>query len=100
MAAKTKPKPKPMRQVLLYFPHSIELGKRTPSVELAEKPSRVWTLAGKDPDVPPSLPISPVHGWGCFLEDFVHDWNWRKGQFHYASRVSSGQQWLLLEYEK
>jgi len=90
-----------MRQVLIYFPHELEIGKGpAPALELLEEPSRVWTLyLETDEDHPPSLPIRPKHLNGAFLEDAVHDWNWRNGKFRYYSRVVPGHVWLLLEYE-
>jgi len=49
---------------------------------------------------PPKLPFTPVHTENAFLEDHVHDYVLRQGQFHYYSRVTdltkSGV-WLLFE---
>ena len=89
-----------MRQRLLYFPHELKMGERAPAVAVEEKPSRVWTLYEEtDPDREPELPIRPVHLRGAFLEDYVHDWNWKDGQMRYYTRVMPGRVWLLLEYE-
>lgn len=51
-----------------------------------ERPSRVWTL------------IVPRHNVNAFVEDEMHDWNIRNEVFRYASRVSEGSVWLLLEF--
>jgi hypothetical protein len=90
-----------MEQRLFFYPHKLEVGKgRAPGVPLDRKPKRVWTLyqAHGEDDLP-ELPMRPQHGFNAFLEDFVHDWNWRNGMFRYYSRVSQGEQWLLLEFE-
>lgn len=69
------------------------------SHDLSLKPTRVWTLVyEKDENKVPSLPIHPVHDANAFLEDEVHDWNWRRRKFRYYSRVTSGKVWILLEY--
>ena len=69
-------------------------------VPLDRKPDRVWTLYGwGHAKKPPKLPFLPVHRCGAFLEDSVHDWNWRGGKFYYSSRVADHPVWLLLEYE-
>jgi hypothetical protein len=68
-------------------------------VPLDKKPKRVWTLySHTDPKKPPKLPITPIHLHGAFLEDYVHDWNWRGGKFYYGSRVMDRPVWVLLEY--
>lgn len=91
-----------MRQVLVYFPHEMRIGHRTPPVDVPgeqEKPARVWTLyRHTDPDAPPPLPFVPRHHVNAFLEDYVHDWTWRAGRLHYGSRAVPGKVWLLLEY--
>jgi hypothetical protein len=63
------------------------------------EPNRVWTAVyNHDENKPPDLPCTPVHGYGWFAEDYMHDWNWRKGMLDYSSRVSDGPVWVLLEY--
>lgn len=68
-------------------------------VRCEREPKRVWTLqhhttvAGR-----PELPFAPVHLTNAFLEDKIHDWNWRAGVLTYRSRVADGPVWLLLEY--
>ena len=91
-----------MEQRLVFFPHTLELGKGLPpALELPERPSRVWTLYEyEDENTPPELPYAPQHMRNAFLEDFMHDWTWRNGQFRYFSRVTRGRVWLLLEYRK
>lgn len=90
-----------MRQRVVYYPHTLKLGSSPPTIEVDEEPQRVWTLfanRGEEAN-PPALPISPRHNVNAFLEDKVHDWNWKRGKFRYASRVCEGRVWLLLEYE-
>lgn len=90
-----------MRQALVYFPHALVIGVRTPPIDLAEEPRRVWTLYHhRDPETAPSLPIVPIHFTNAFLEDIVHDWVWRDGKFWYYTRAIDGRVWLLLEYDK
>jgi len=63
-------------------------------------PKYVWTLFREtDKNVKPILPIKPIHHQNAFLEDKMHDWDIRKGNFYYYSRVCEGEVWLLLEYE-
>lgn len=88
------------RQALAYVHGELKIGRRPPTVEVAEEPARVWSLPRHtDPDAPPSLPFRPVHRENAWLEDRVHDWNWRAGRLTYASRVTGGRVWLLLEYD-
>lgn len=95
-----------MRQKLLWLsewePSPSERGAmRAKPVRLAKKPDRVWTLSGhRDQSQPPTLPFYPTHGYDAFLDDYVHDWNWRSGVFRYYSRVANGPVWLLLEYAR
>lgn len=70
-----------------------------------EVPFRVWTVyTHTKEDSPPSLPSSPKHLDGFFLEDFTHDWTIRGGKegkyLVYGSRVSGGGVWVLLEFVK
>jgi hypothetical protein len=73
-------------------------------VQLSDHPTqpyRVWTLydCGTDPNQPPSLPITPVHNRGAFLEDRIHDWMILKGNLlKYYSRVVEHSTWILIEY--
>jgi hypothetical protein len=48
-------------------------------VEMAKKPDRVWTVLVQEPEIP----FEPVHFENAFLEDYVHDWDWRNGWFRY-----------------
>ena len=89
-----------MRQEVFFFPHVNELGKAAPSVKMKFEPKRVWTLFHDIGGVAPSLPIVPRHHGNAFLEDRIHDWNWKNGLFRYGSRVASGKVWLLLEFEE
>ena len=96
-----------MRQKLLWLGERDSVtsvaGKapRAKPVRLAEKPDRVWTLYGDyDEQHKPQLPFAPMHLHGAFMEDYVHDWNWRGGVFRYYSRVVNGPTWVLLEYKK
>lgn len=93
------------RQELLW----IEKGKNTGGTALRcdpvifdkEIPKYVWTLFNEtNKNIKPTLPIKPVHHVNAFLEDRIHDWNVRKEKFYYYSRISTGEVWLLLEYEE
>lgn len=88
-----------MRQVVVFYPHELKLGERAPTIPVDEKPKRLWTLFAS-PEAQPTLPIVPIHHHNAFLEDYLHDWNWRNGELRYGSRVTSGRVWLLLEYEQ
>lgn len=90
--------PKVVRQEVHWVPVSRE-------INITTEPYRVWTLYGPgqdDPKVTPTLPIQPVHLHGSFLEDYVHDWNWRwtkdGGTLTYYSRVRQDSVWILLEF--
>lgn len=70
-------------------------------LSLPRKPYRVWTVIStmsEDPGVVPPLPMTPIHGFNAFLEDYVHDWNWANGKFRYYSRVALHNIWILVEY--
>lgn len=87
------------RQAVVYYPHTLEIGKPAQWVDVAEKPTRVWTLyLHRDPAAVPILPYEPLHNVNAFLEDQIHDWIWRDGRLKYYSRVIDGRVWLLLEY--
>lgn len=89
------------KQVLVYVDGELEIGRPSPTVAVAHEPKRVWSLfRHTDPDDPPLLPFRPTHGTNAGLEDIVHDWSWRDGMLRYASRVTGGRVWLLLEYER
>ena len=93
---KPPPTPKVTRQELLWVPE-------TRRVEIQEHPYRVWTLYGSTShDTKPSLPITPVHLNGAFLEDFIHDWNvdrtGGKLALRYYSRAIESRVWILVEY--
>lgn len=96
-----------MRQQLLWIlpaveRHGISIKVAPPvPVEFSERDiKQVWTLyLHRDQFAPPALPFRPVHHHNAFAEDFVHDWNVRKGHFRYASRAIDGGVWLLLEFK-
>ena len=80
------------------LPHS-----RFVTLDGVESPLRVWTIyTHTDPLNPPTLPLTPVHNQGFFLEDYVHDWTvvHDKNGTHlrYASRLVGQGVWILLEY--
>lgn len=90
------------KQELLWIPKGKDVGAFALKCEVpytGERPSRVWTLIGPTQESErPSLPIVPRHNVNAFVEDEIHDWNIRNGVFRYASRVSEGSVWLLLEF--
>lgn len=98
----------PTRQVLLWCPPGSSFpnaNKRTgipaggiPITYTGVQPFRLWTMYEcTDEGNPPSLPMTPRHLHGAFLEDRVHDWNLNGTTLRYYSRVTSGGVWLLLE---
>jgi hypothetical protein len=86
-----------MRQIPLWVPKPVKVMR--PRVEYAgTKPFRLWTLfTHTDQMCPPQLPFTPVHRENAFLEDYVHDWTIQDDVIVYASRVSDGDVWILLE---
>jgi len=76
-----------MRQELVWIDGSK-------SAQLSECPQRVWTLQNQNP----SLPIQPVHGRNAFLEDKVHDWDWKNSRIKYYSRLAECNVWILVEF--
>jgi len=100
-----KPSKRPVqdqRQRLLWIPFQrkgdISLASPLP-VDFSQKEvAAVWTLPSyRDPNNPPHLPLSPVHGWGAFLEDVGHDWSIRGGNFIYRSRLTDQPVWVLVQ---
>lgn len=88
-----------MRQALVWSSGS-------PSVvetDRDERPFRVWTVyTHTDQESPPTLPLTPRHNDGFFLEDHIHDWKMigpRRLRFY--SRVVGQENgcWLLLEWK-
>lgn len=53
-------------------------------VPMARKPHRVWLVLDKDDLVA----YGPRHHRNAFLEDKLHDWDWRDGQFTYHAHTS------------
>lgn len=97
---KPRTEPKVVRQEVRWIPLPTSR-----CIKLDEHPYRVWTLYGPgrdDPNTPPTLPITPIHQHGAFLEDYLHDWMYGrhvgKGVFRYASRVTDEGTWVLIEY--
>jgi len=92
-------------QQLLWVPP----GKGTVRISFAplkrQRPEAVWTLPRfRSESVSPTLPYSPVHLQGAFLEDFPHDWKVSVGPSEATLSYSSGTipdrgVWLLLEWE-
>ena len=91
------------RQEVVFYPYDLMIGQQQRNtISVPKKPDRVWTLFRPPegwPEEGPRLPIVPVHHHNAFLEDYVHDWNWRDGIMRYYSRVTIGRVWLLLEYK-
>lgn len=91
-----------MRQRLIFYPYEQKLfSGPNPLIDLDEKPDWLWTLVlERDERSEPALPITPVHGRNAFLEDIMHDWNWRNGKLRYNNGIPNSGVWLLLEYEE
>jgi len=66
-------------------------------VPVGGKPKRVWTLFHEG-EQPPELPVVPQHNVNAFLEDHIHDWDWRGGTLRYYSRVAKDSVWILCEF--
>ncbi len=70
-----------------------------PRVAIRTEPKRVQTCYfHTDHEVKPDIP-NPQHRVNVFYEDHVHDWNWKNGELHYASRVMDGGVWIRCEFE-
>lgn len=89
-----------MRQQLLWVPGSPSIV----DVDFDERPFRVWTVySHMDQQTPPTLPLTPKHNEGFFLEDHTHDWIMLgPRKFRYFSRVVGREDgvWLLLEWKE
>ena len=69
-------------------------------IPLEKRPDKVWTLyLEADKEKPPGLPFRPVHHHNAWLEDVIHDWNWRGGVLNYATRILTHSCWVLVEYD-
>ena len=66
------------------------------SLELARQPKRVATMINEEKFR--ELGNAMVHNATVFLEDRMHDWNWRNGQFRYYTRVAEKAD-VLVVYE-
>lgn len=66
------------------------------SIPLEEKPVRVATLISEADLI--SSGGEMVHNQNVFLEDRIHDWDWRDGLFRYYSRVAEMAD-VLVVYE-
>jgi hypothetical protein len=66
-------------------------------IQLNECPVRVWTLLNEEGFKERGL----IHWDTAFLEDKMHDWDWRNGQFHFYghSDTPGSLQTLLIIYE-
>lgn len=85
-------------QVLLWIPERTRGAILVPYT--GPKPTKVWTLFREmDPNRPPALPITPVHGVNASFEDVGHDWKVAGGTFRYSSQSTDGNRWLLLEFD-
>jgi hypothetical protein len=84
-----------------HVPGSVPKARPVP---LAMCPDRVWTLFREEDETkPPVLPLLPLHGRTGFLEDKIHDWDWRPtsgGTFYFHSRIADRPVWVLLEYKE
>jgi len=95
-----------MKQSLLWIPigkpveWNDELVKVDPVPYKGKKPTRLWTLFEElYSNKRPNLPFKPVHHQNAFIEDYIHDYDIKDGFLRYYSRVSSGGNWVLLEFE-
>lgn len=85
---------KPQRyEILRQVPN--ETAARTP---VAERPEQVWTLL----DEPGFEKIGLVHWRTGFIEDQMHDWDWRDGHLRFYAHSSDRGELvdLVLVYEK
>lgn len=99
---KKQMKPSNPRQVVLFLKDWYKPGSamKARNVPLKEKPDVLWTLFREtDLASPPKLPIVPVVRINAWPEDYLHDWNWRRGELIYSSRCADGPVWILLEYQ-
>lgn len=65
------------------------------------KPKHLWTLfREQDESKKPELPFKPVHHHNAFIEDRIHDYEFRNGELQYFSHVADKPVWILLEFEE
>ena len=89
-----------MRQRLVWVEFDTTLGPqgRHRPIKVARSPTRVWSLYQHDRHRKPAFPFQPAHHVNAFLEDTVHDYNWRGGVLHYHPHSNNHSLWVLLEY--
>lgn len=93
-----------IKQKLIWVPEARDVGlvvkKVDPIPYDGEMPKFIWTLFKETKkNVPPTLPIKPLHHVNAFLEDRIHDWDIVNSTLRYYSRISEGNHWILLEFE-
>lgn len=68
------------------------------TTDLSERPKQVWTLLNEDMFNKTGV-LS--HWQSGFIEDYVHDWDWRDGKFRYFPHSSGpGQRMdVVIVYE-
>lgn len=86
--------PKPKRYIILRGVNN----HHTSQTAVAEEPFQVWTLL----DETEFEKVGLVHWRTAFIEDRMHDWNWRNGvlRFHGHSGAPGEKHDLVLVYEK
>lgn len=50
-----------------------------PAIKIKSRPVKVWTILNEDL----FREIGPVHWRSAFIEDSMHDWEWKKGMFRF-----------------
>ncbi len=63
----------------------------------------ISSVDANDPGLKPSLPadqggMEVSHNFDVFLEDRVHDWQYRNGHLRYYSRINKGGCWIRCEF--
>lgn len=66
---------------------------KTP-IKIEAEPKHVWVCTEE-----PDLDMKPKHRINAFLEDRLHDWDYRNGNFYYYGAAALGKVWLFIEYE-
>lgn len=87
-------------QTVVWLPAN-GLGRRQVEVGGCKRPQRVWTLClNLEESNKPELPYSPRHHHNAFIEEHLHDWNYRNGMLTYYSRTMDVKRgcWLLIEW--
>ena len=78
-----------MKQALIYIP------ARQQWVNCSNKPTKLALITGSVDPV--EFPVTFERGRGVFLEDNIHDWNWKNGKLRYHG-CGEPPCWVVVEF--